>query len=133
MSKKGQDNITGIEAQQWAALSLFLQHLSDPNFERIELEPSQLHDFNLVYQDGHKIICESKYYKTGFTYSDLKKILTSTVGKKDLGEKDVILIVCQSYSDSLAGDVKMTRYFPDKYNKVFRDKTFGEQVIEFIY
>lgn len=132
MSKKGQDNISGIEAQQWAALSLFLQHLSAPEFEQIELEPSQLHDFNLVYKDGHKIICESKYYKAGFTYSDLKKILTSTIGKKDLGEKDVILIVCQSYSDSLAGDVKMTRYFPDKYNKIFRDKKFGEQEIELL-
>lgn len=132
MSRKGQDNISGIEAQQWAALSLFLQHLSDPEFERIELEPSQLHDFNLVYKDGRKIICESKYYKTGFTYSDLKKILRTTVGNKDLGENDIILIVCRSYSDSLAGDVKMTQYFPERYNKIFRDKKFGEQEIELL-
>jgi len=132
MSKKGQNNITGIEAQQWAALSLFLQYLSNPNFDRIELEPVDFHDFNLVFSDGHKIICESKCEKRNFTYADLKKLLKSTLIKHEINQNDVILVVCLNLSDALLNNVKMMKYLPDEYGKRFKSKHFTKAEIELI-
>lgn len=132
MSKKGQNNITGIEAQQWAALSLFLQYLSDPHFDHIQLEPPHFHDFNLVFKDGKKIICESKYHQIGFKHSDLNKILKATNKKHDVKGQDTILIFCLKVSRALESDVKMTRYFPEQYEKKFRKKEFRDKDIALI-
>lgn len=132
MSKKGQNNITGTEAQQWAALSLFLQHLSDPNFDRVELEPTDFHDFNLVFRDGHKIICESKCEKSNFTYADLKKILSSTLKKHEVNQTDIILIICLNLSEDFSSNVKMVKYLPEKYSKAFKKRYFTDAEIELI-
>ncbi|MBF0106388.1 MAG: hypothetical protein HQM16_13810 [Deltaproteobacteria bacterium] len=132
MSKTGQNNIVGIEAQQWAALSLYLQYLSDLNFDRIELEPEDFHDFNLVFKDGHKIICESKCTQDNFTYANLKEALSSTLKKHEVNERDVILIVCSNLSEQFEGEVKWLKYLPEKYTQKFKDKTYTDDEIALI-
>ena len=49
MSKAGQNLHKGINAQAYAAMSLFLQHLREPEFSYIHLEPQNFEDFNLVF------------------------------------------------------------------------------------
>ncbi|MBL7686017.1 MAG: hypothetical protein JNK65_08305, partial [Deltaproteobacteria bacterium] len=132
MSTAGKNNIVGTEAQQWAALSLFLQYLSDSNFDRIELEPEDFHDFNLVFKDGHKIICESKCTQDNFTYTNLKEVFSSTLKKHDVNERDVILIVCSNLSEQFEGEVKWLKYFPEKYAQKFKDKNYTDDEIALI-
>ena len=59
MSKAGQYNYKGINAQAWAAMSLFLQYMRDAKFASIQLEAANFEDFNLIFNDGKKIISES--------------------------------------------------------------------------
>lgn len=129
MSKKGQNNIIGVEAQQWAALSLFLQYLSDPQFDHIRLEPSNYEDFNLIFRDDRKIICESKYRKRAFSYSHLRGVLKTISSKYNVKDGDAILIVCRKLDNSLVSNTKMIRYFPEKYNQIFRNKQFSKREI----
>ncbi|MFC1564460.1 hypothetical protein ACFL6G_05955, partial [candidate division KSB1 bacterium] len=88
MSKKGQNNIGGITAQCWAALALFLQYLKDPNFSHIHLESSKGEDYDLVFKDGRKIICESKNWYRNFTYNNLRNVLQKIVTKKSIKTDD---------------------------------------------
>ena len=86
--KQGQYNYKGVNAQAWAAMSLFLQYLRYTDFSYIQLEASQFEDFNLVFNDGRKIVCESKDWRRNFSFADLKKVLKSILKKNVLGEKD---------------------------------------------
>ena len=106
MSKSGQSNFTGISAQSWAALSLFLQYLKDPHFSYIHLESSAGEDFDLVFKNGKKIICESKAWNRNITYYNLKKILHNIISKKSINTEDEILIVCPKLSDRLKRDIE---------------------------
>lgn len=128
----GRATIRGIEAQQWAALSLFLQYLSNPDFDRIELEPINFHDFNLVFNDGHKIICESKCKIKKFTYANLKELLGSTLKKHSVNSGDIILVVCLNLSEGLANDVRHIKFWPEKYEKEFKSWGFNDDEIGLI-
>src|SRR3972149_1098354 len=101
MSKQGQYNYKGINAQAWSAMSLFLQYLRDPNFSYIQLEAPDFEDFNLVFNDGKKIICESKARKQKFSYSQLRLVLNSILKKTGVEEKDEILIICNDLDSKL--------------------------------
>ena len=62
-------------------MSLFLQQLRDQNFSYIQLEAPGFQDFNLVFKDEKKIICESKARSKPINYGDIKKILSIILSK----------------------------------------------------
>ena len=122
MSKAGQYNYKGINSQAWAAMSLFLQYLRDPKFSSIQLEVANFEDFNLVFDDGKKIICESKDRKEKFSYPQLKELLENILSKGSLGDKDEILVICSKANADLISDVHNVRYF-DELQEKFTKKT----------
>ena len=105
MGSQGQSNYKGINAQAWAAMSLFLQHLRDPNFSYMHLEAPKFEDFNLVFKEEKKIICESKDWRQRFSFPHLKKILSSLLRKTAIGDKDEILIICSNLDPKLKESV----------------------------
>lgn len=114
MSKHGQNNYKGLNFQSWAAMSLFLQHLKKPNFSYIQLEASNYEDFNLVFDDGSKIICESKAYTKDINYSELNTILETIFKKNSITEGDKILIICSNLNKKMAEKVRYVRYYDIK-------------------
>ncbi len=134
MSKSGQNTQKGIFAQNWAALSLFLQFLRDKNFSYIQLEPGNSEDFDLVFNDGKKIICESKYRQEKFSYSQLKEILESINGRKNIDGRDEILIVCKNVSDDLVSATKNIRFlaFGEPLKTKFKKLGFSEELLKYL-
>lgn len=128
MSKPGQNNQKGIYAQNWAAASLFLQFLRDPNFSYINLEPDRSEDFDLVFNDGKKIICESKYRNCRFSYSQLKELLNKIITRNNLNTADQILVICKNADTSMVSEIKNIKYFDELKNK-FESKGFSEGMI----
>ena len=131
MSKAGQNNYRGINAQTLVAVSLFLQFLRDQSFLHIHLESDNLEDFNLVFKDGRKIICESKYRKEKFSFAQLKEILEKIAKKGGLGDKDGILIICKNASKEFVSEVKNTKYFEELRDK-FKKKGFTDDIIQLL-
>jgi hypothetical protein len=129
MSKQGQSNYKGINAQAWAAMSLFLQYLRYTDFSYIQLEADKFEDFNLVFNDGHKIICESKDWEREFGYSNLQKILSNILKKTTIGEKDEILIICTKLNDDLRSKVEHMKYGSRLLALEFKKKKFSDQQI----
>lgn len=119
----GQPNISGINAQIWAAMSLFLQFLRDSKFSYIHLEAPGFQDFNLIFDGGKKIICESKDRKEKFNYRHLKIILRSIYKKYTLSKDDEVLIICREINDDLISDTEHVKYFEKLKNK-FKQKGF---------
>jgi len=111
MNKHGANNIKGINYQCQAALSLFLQYLREPNFSYIHLEAPNYADFNLVFVDGSKIICESKNWGKDINYSELKTILGTILRKNSITDDDKILIVCSNLNKKMAEEVRCVRYY----------------------
>ncbi|TSC79412.1 MAG: Uncharacterized protein G01um101418_988 [Parcubacteria group bacterium Gr01-1014_18] len=132
MSKKGQNTQKGIFAQNWASLSLFLQFLRDQNFLYIQIEPDQSEDFDLVFSDGKKVICESKYRLEKFSYPQLKELLEKIIKRGSIGDRDEILVVCRSVGDNLISLTKYVRY--SAFRKQEKAKLlrlgFNDQLIE---
>jgi len=128
MSKAGQYNYKGINAQAWAAMSLFLQYLRDPKFSSIQLEAANFEDFNLAFDDGKKIICESKDRKEKFSYPHLKELLENISGKGALGDKDEILVICSKGNADLISDVRNVKYF-DELQKKFTKKGYPAKLL----
>ena len=139
MSKAGQSNIRGINAQVRAAMSLYLQHMGDSKFSHIQLEEPRLGDFFLVFNDGHKIICEVKDRKVRFSYADLRSLVRSIIGKKILKDNDEILIICKNLDKRLKDSVHNIKYFKDskitkvklliKASELMKLKPLGDRVV----
>ena len=129
MSKQGQSNYKGINAQAWAAMSLFLQYLRYIDFSYIQLEASKFEDFNLVFNDGHKIICESKDWKKKFSFPLLRKTLDNILKKTTIGEKDEILIICSELNDDLRDKIRHIKYGSQFMVSEFKKKKFSDQQI----
>ncbi|MCK4355126.1 hypothetical protein KAW43_02100 [Candidatus Parcubacteria bacterium] len=129
MSKQGQYNYKGINAQAWAAMSLFLQYLRDFNFSYIQLEAPKFEDFNLVFNDERKIICESKNWEGELNFSHLKNILNSILKKTTISEKDEILIVCTKLNKTLKSKVENMKYWSEFVTPEFKKKKFSNQQI----
>lgn len=129
MSKAGQSNIRGINAQVRAAMSLYLQHMGDSKFSHIQLEEPRLGDFFLTFNDGHKIICEVKDRKARFSYADLRSLVRDIVRKKILNDNDEILIICKNLDKKLKDDVKNIRYFDKLIRPKFQKKGFRKTEI----
>ncbi|MBU0687727.1 MAG: hypothetical protein KKB81_07815 [Candidatus Margulisbacteria bacterium] len=124
MKNPGQNTYKGINAQAWAAMSLFLQYLRDPKFSYIHLEAPKFQDFNLVFEDGKKIICESKARKKKFSYENLKEVLTNLSKKGAVGETDDILIICNNINEKLERAVAHSLYFKEILNS-FKAKGYS--------
>ncbi len=122
----GRATYKGINAQSWAALSLFLQYVRRSDLHHIAFEQDKLKDFDLVFSSGKKIICESKTEKV--THSVLKDILKKLVNNDKVGKEDEILIICQDLSSELISDVENLKYFENikvgLKKKGFDDKQF---------
>lgn len=129
MKIPGQSNYKGINAQSWAAMSLFLQYLRNGNFLYIELETPGFQDFNLVFKDGKKIICESKARSKPLSYSNLKEILSNILLKKTIDDKDEILIICTKLDEKLSKDVENIKYWSKFIAPKFKKKKFTEEEI----
>lgn len=131
MSKAGQNNYKGINAQTLTAASLFLQFFRDKSLSHIHLESDNLEDFDLVFNDGRKIICESKYRKEKLSFSELKEILEKIAKRGGLGDKDDILIICKNISKEFISEVKNTKYFEGLRDK-FKKKGFTDDTIHLL-
>jgi hypothetical protein len=132
MSTAGMNNFKGLDYQTWSAVLLFLMRSREASFDSIILEDKNWEDFTLVYVDGKKIVCESKYYARAFTTSNLLKILKNiTESPDDLSEKDEILIVCPSVSDDLEERIKHLRWYTD-HEAWFTQKGYSAKEIELL-
>ncbi len=110
MSKKGSNNYTGINAQSWAALSLFLQSLARENFSYIELEGAKCEDFDLVFTNENRIICESKDWGKTFTLGHLKEILKKIHKRGTFNVDDQIVIICRTGQKKLKDWLEQGEY-----------------------
>ena len=133
MGRAGQNVFKGINAQAWAAMSMFLQYLRDPGFSYIELEAPRFEDFNLVFNDGKKIICESKAWEGNFSFSNLRQVLNSVIAKNSLGEQDEILIICTHLDDKLKEKVYNMKYLGNSIAPEFHKKNFADKHISALY
>jgi len=129
MSRAGQYNIKGINSQSWAAMSLFLQYLRDPKFSYIHLEEVRFGDFYLVFNDGHKVICEAKDRKRSFNYADLRTFVKSIIKKKILNENDEILIICANVNKTFKDKVEHAKYYEELIAPDFIKKGFTKEEI----
>lgn len=132
MGRPGQYNYKGINAQSIAAMSLFLQHLKEQGFDHIHLEGDKCEDFDLVFNDGHKIICESKARKQAFNFSDLKYTIGSVLKKRGIDEKDTVLIICSNLNENLENLIEHLRYYPKPFAKSFAGKGFSKKLISYL-
>ena len=119
MSKSGQSNFTGISAQK-----VYTPVTS--------LESSEGEDFDLVFKNGKKIICESKAWNRNFSYRDLEKILHNIISKKSINTEDEILIICPKRSDRLKRDSEKFKYWENRFVSVFRNKGFSQESINIL-
>lgn len=132
MSKPGQNNQKGIYAQNLAAMCLFLQLLRDTGFSYIQLEPDNSEDFDLIFKDGKKIICESKFRKEKFSYPQLKELLIKICQRKSINDRDEILVICKSANSDLISEVKNIRFFEPLKDKFIKQYGFGDQLIKIL-
>ena len=123
---KGANSQAGFNAQNWAALSLFVQYSGYAAFEGIELEQPKLADFVLVFKDK-RIICESK--KSHVTYAELRNILDTI---PDVGIQDEILIICTSAGPRLKEDLENARYFPQVRDELVKKHQFTARHLEML-
>lgn len=123
---KGANSQAGFNAQNWAALSLFVQYSAYQIFKHIELEQPKLADFVLVF-DSKRIICESK--KSHVTYADLREILNTI---PTVNDQDEILIICTSTGPRLKEDLDNARYFPEVREQLVKKHQFTTRHLELI-
>jgi len=120
MTKQGQLTQKGINAQNWAAMSLFLQHVTRSNFSYIGFEGEKLEDFHLVFADGRKVICESK--AGVINLSDIRGILDKIIKHAQVTDQDEILIVCKSVNKRAKNLVENFKYFTDRIKRELKSK-----------
>lgn len=125
----GRATYKGINAQSWAALSLFLQHVRSSSLLHIAFEQDKLKDFDLVFSTVKKIICESKTER--ITHGVLKGILDKLIDNDKVGENDEILIICQDLSPEEESDVENLKYYENLQEK-FKKKGFTDKHLELI-
>lgn len=124
----GKATYKGINSQSWAALSLFLQYVRF-NLNYIAFEQDKLKDFDLVFTDQKKIICESKTER--ITHSIIREILDKLVDNDKVGDKDEILIICQDISPEAQSDIENLKYY-DHLKKKLKEKKFTEKHLELV-
>ncbi len=111
----------GITAQNWAALSMFVQQTFDPSFVKIQLEQAKLADFVLVFQN-RRIICESKNYH--ISYADIKSILDTI---SDVGPDDTIVIICKSIEEEARDRLAHAQHFSKARDWLKEEKEYTDR------
>lgn len=125
----GKATFKGVNAQSWAALSLFLQYVRTSNLDHIAFEQDKLKDFDLVFSNKRKIICESK--TTKITHALLREILTKLIDNDKVEENDEILIICQEVSPAVESDVENLKYY-EHLKEEIKKKGFTDKHINLI-
>ena len=121
MSKRGgQSTQQGIYAQNWAAMSLFLQYVTQNDFKYIGFEGDKLEDFHLVFEDGRKIICESKY--RNIHLAQIRTILDKIIKHGQVNESDEILIICKEVNKEAKSLVENFKYFSKRIENDLKSK-----------
>jgi len=115
MTSGGRPNISGVNTQAWAAMSLFLQYVKRSDFRYIGFEGDKLEDFYLVFEDGRKIICESKNQE--LNYSDIRNILDRIYNHGKISSQDKIVIICKGVNKNAKSDIENYTYFKEKIDK----------------
>jgi hypothetical protein len=116
----------GITAQNWAALSMFVQQTFDASFVKIQLEQAKLADFVLVFQN-RRIICESKNYH--ISYADIKSILDTI---PDVGPDDKIVIICKSVEEEVRNRLSLARHVSAIRDQLVEEKEFTDHHLELL-
>ncbi len=116
----------GITAQNWAALSMFVQQTFAPLFVKIQMERSGLADFVLVFQE-RRIICESKNYV--ISYSHVKAILDAIPAVET---EDEIVIICKGVKDGVASRLDNAKYFPEVREWLSKEKSFTDRHLDLL-
>ncbi len=134
MSKTGQYNYKGINLQAFAALSLFLQNINRSDFVEMILEGEKLEDFVLVYNSGKKIICESKYRSSGVGLYELKSIIQTVLGHRELKDTDQILIISNFFQEQVKSLVNNFAFWTKKALQEIKINSpkFSDEQIELI-
>ncbi len=116
----------GITAQNWAALSMFVQQSFAPSFVKIQMEKARLADFVLVFQT-RRIICESKNY--AISYCHVKSILDAIPA---VGTEDEIAIICKSIEREVLDRLDNAKYFPQAREWLSRKKAFTARHLDLL-
>src|SRR5438270_5400570 len=116
----------GLTAQNWAALSMFVQQTFTPSFVKIQMEKSGLADFVLVFLD-RRIICESKNY--AISYPQVKAILNAI---PSVGTEDEIVIICKDVSHEVLSRLNNAKYIPDVRQWLAKEKAFTARHLELL-
>lgn len=132
MTKPAHNVFKGLKAQSLAAFSLFLQCLGQDDFEYIHLESDKGEDFDLVFKDGHKIICESKARKAAFGFSNLKDLLATVSKKRSIAQNDQILVVCTNANEKLENILSHFKYYPAPFIHEFTKRGFPQNLIDYL-
>lgn len=132
MNKAGQNNYKGINSQAWAAMSLFLQFVRARTLDKIIFEAPGLQDFVLVFNDGHRLICQSKDYQQSITHSEIKKILEGIIQDKQYTNKDEVLIIASKFSKEVKSDVKNYKYWASIIGPKLRKKGFQRKHLDLL-
>ena len=120
MIKGGRSTQGGIYAQNWAAMSLFLQFVQQKDLIYIGFEGEKLEDFHLVFSDGRKMVCESK--NQVLNYADIKAILEKISKHGQINKNDQIVIICKSVNSGAKSDIENYKYFKDRIDTVLSSK-----------
>jgi hypothetical protein len=107
----GRPLFKGANAQSWAAMSLFLQHIQDSSLVRIEFEAEKLKDFVLVFSDDRQLVCESKAFQ--LTYEIITIELRTLHRSRRLTPNDeiVFIFICRKLSPQVKTDFKHQNYY----------------------
>lgn len=134
MSWAGKALYKGISYQSWAALSFFLQHLRISNFSHIQVEASKFQDFNLVFTDGRKIICEAKDRVGPFGFAALKELLQSLYKKGvHLNDEDQIVVIATNVAKDLKKAAPYFKYVVGDHAKIMsRDYSIEENLLPYL-
>ena len=133
MSKNGGRPVfKGMNTQAWAAMSLFLQHVERSDFRYIGFEGEKLEDFHLAFENGRKIICESKAYK--ISLAKIKEILNKIISHGQTTPQDEILVICEKVDDkTLKNLIELLPYYDKEMaQKVARDKNLTDKQLKLL-
>ena len=132
MNNQGRNIFKGINFQILAAFALYLQFLNDKIFSYIQLEAPDLSDFYLVFNDNHKIICESKNYSTNLTDYHVKNILKKIIDKKSINDNDEVLIICRKSNTNIFKKVKDLKFYKSYLEDFLKKRRYGEEFFNVI-
>ena len=120
MTRQGQLNQKGVNAQNWAAMSLFLQYVTRKDFGYIGFEGNNLEDFHLVFEDGRKIICESK--SSYINLAEIRGILNKIIKHAEITDQDEILIICEGVDKEAKNLIENFKYFGEDIKRKLKGK-----------